>query len=156
MSVNNAYRTQMQSYANRAAAALNMPADVILAQWALESGNGSSSLAKQHNNHGGIKYTSNSKTARKISGSPFADYASVNDFVTDYIRVLSLSYYKDVRAAGSVEDTIKALGASPYDAGHYTLSGVQGGAVANILGISPGKLQAPAQPKVCPTCHRPL
>lgn len=125
----------MKPYADRAGQALDMPGEVILAQWRLESASGTSRLAVQQNNFGGIKYSQYSKTAQKVAGTEFARYGSIDAFVTDYIRVMSLSYYKDVRAAGSATDTAIALGKSPYDAGHYEVNGQQGGKILNLLGV---------------------
>lgn len=162
MSVNSAYATKMDPYAAKAANALNMPKEVILAQWALESGNGTSSMAVNHNNHGGIKWSKYSKTAKKRSDSAFAHYNSIGDFTTDYIRVMKLSYYDDVRSASTVEGTVKALGASPYDAGHYQSNGVPGAKLFNLMGLKVSGTTAekkspaaPASQKVCPTCKRP-
>jgi flagellum-specific peptidoglycan hydrolase FlgJ len=147
----------MQPYANTAASALGMDASVILAQWALESGNGTSDMAVNHNNHAGIKWSQYSKTAKKRSDSSFAHYNSLSDFVTDYVRVISLSYYDGVRDATTIEGTVKALGASPYDAGHYESGGVKGGKLLTMLGLSGGSTpEKKPTAAVCPTCHRPL
>lgn len=130
-----AYMNRMQPYANRASGATGIPADVILAQWALESGSGTSAHSR-NNNHGGIKWSQYSKTAIKRSDSEFAAYASLEDFTTDYIRVMKLSYYDKVRSAGSVPAAIKALGESPYDAGHYLINGTAGGKLYQFFGAS--------------------
>jgi hypothetical protein len=139
------YRTKMLPYAVRAKQATNIPHDVILVQWSNESGNGSSAKAIQNNNHAGIKWSKYAVTAGKDSGG-FAIYASLDQFVTDYIRVMKLSYYDAVRSAGATNDivaTIKALGASPYDAGHYMLGDVKGGKLLNALGLLSGTTPAP-------------
>ena len=117
-------------YAKQAAAAVDMPVSVVLGQWALESDYGRSNRAVNHNNLGGIKYSSNG------FGSPvgdgFARYDSIGSYVKDYIRVMKLGYYDKVRAAGGVDDTILELAKSPYDAGHY------GGSGKSILNIVKG------------------
>lgn len=160
------YRTKMMPYAVRAKQATNIPTDVILVQWANESGNGSSQKAKNNNNHGGIKWSKYAVLAGKDSGG-FAIYASLDQFTTDYIRVMKLSYYNAVRttgATGNVVNTIKALGASPYDAGHYMLGTVAGGKLLNMLGLLSS---APASPPAddtgkksvkvtCPSCSASL
>ncbi|MFD0591156.1 glucosaminidase domain-containing protein [Paenibacillus sp. GCM10027627] len=159
MAVNSAYAQRMQSYAARAAAAVDMPVEVVLAQWALESGNGTSGHAKNHNNHGGIKYSKHSKTALQRSDSQFAGYRNLDDFVTDYIRVINLGYYDKVREATTIEGTVKALGESPYDAGGYLLNGVKGGKLFNLMGLTfggktPEKKPTTPPAAVCPACQR--
>lgn len=103
MATNQAFYDKMRPYAQKAANALGMPVEVILAQWALESGNGTSNLAKTQNNYGGIKYSQYSKTGTKTSANAFAKYSSIDGFVTDYIRVMNLSYYDKVRSADSIK-----------------------------------------------------
>jgi flagellum-specific peptidoglycan hydrolase FlgJ len=155
MAINAAYKQKMQPYANKAAIALNMPVDVILAQWAIESGNGTNSHSSKYNNHASIKYTINSKTAYKRTDSAFAGYRSIDDFVTDYVRVMKLSYYDAVRSATTVEGTVKALAASPFDEGHY---GGNGANLLSMLGLntSGSTEKKTAVKSVCPTCKRAL
>jgi hypothetical protein len=156
MAINKAYEAKMKPYAQRAATALKMPYEAVITQWSVESGDGTSDLARLHNNHAGIKVPSSRKFyGSSIPGSPFAHYSSLDAFTNDYISNMSLKYYNDVRAAGSVEDTFRALAASPWDAGHYTDKGVQGLTLFERFGISMGK-DHPPQVAVCPTCHRPL
>lgn len=102
--------SEMQGYAMTAGAVLGMPYQVILAQWAHESSYGSSDLAVRAKNFAGIKYNDN---ADFKSGS-YAGYNSIATFVKDYIRVLQLPYYNEVRNAGGIKETIQALGRSPY------------------------------------------
>lgn len=112
------YFDDMLVYAQRASAGTGIPVSVILAQWANESAYGKSDFALNHNNHGGIKYTSNADY--EVDGH--AGYYSVNRFVDDYIRVMNLSYYQAVVAAGStpgVNDDFEALGESPYAGSGY-------------------------------------
>lgn len=108
-----AYVQRMRPYAVDAGSRLGIPADVVLAQWAHETGYGSSSLARQHNNHGGIKASSGGKDY--VAGA-YAGYSSVSSFVNDYVRVMRLSYYDGVRAAGprGAAAVIDALHRSPY------------------------------------------
>lgn len=133
------FASKMDSYIKRAAQATRIPYQTIEAQWANESAYGTSALAVGHNNFAGIKYSKSSSTARPITGSDFAHYASINDFVTDYIRVMSLGYYNDVRAAGATGDVVaatQALGASPYDAGHYNDGSGVGSKLLKLLGLT--------------------
>lgn len=143
-----------------------IPAQAIAIQLGNESGNGSSNRAIADNNLGGIKYSAYSKVAIKKADG-FARYKSVHDFFVDYVRVMSLSYYNDVRAAGktgSVKDTLIALGKSPYDAGHYTDNGNPGSKLLAAMGITtpkPNPVQddhrkPPPGKKVCPACQRAL
>jgi len=154
----------LQEFANkydsqfaRASQATGIPKEAIIIQLGNESGNGTSPRARNDNNLGGIKYSASSKVAIKKADG-FARYNSIADFFTDYIRVMGLSYYADVRAAGktgSVKDTLIALGKSPYDAGHYTDNGNPGSKLLAAIGIvTPGKPNPPG--KVCPTCHLPV
>lgn len=158
------FKRSVQSHLTRASQALGMPESVIIAQWANESAYGTSSRAKKDNNLGGIKWSKYSQTASKAADGIHARYDSLYDFTTDYIRVMKLSYYDKVRAAGktgNVAATISALGESPYAGSKYKASSTAaaGSALAQILGITLGGSAAgttnagncPA-PKVCPTC----
>lgn len=122
------YFAQMKPYADRASQALSIPSVVILAQWGLETGFGSSTAARKLNNHAGIK--SNSAGA-DYNGGTYAGYNSLASFTTDYIRVMNLSYYKKVREVGKTGDvakTVKALDDSPWaeDTAYY-------GKIMNII-----------------------
>jgi flagellum-specific peptidoglycan hydrolase FlgJ len=101
---------QYQQYAMTAGAATGIPYQVILGQWALESTYGTSDLAIRAKNFAGIKYNSN---ADFKSGS-YAGYNSFSRFVQDYIRVMMLPYYTEVRNASGITETIEAFGRSPY------------------------------------------
>lgn len=135
MSARDDFFAKMQPYADKAAAALGIDAGVILAQWADESANGTSLLARSANNYGGINHSANSIASG--ADGVFASYKSIDQFVQDYIRVMSLSYYKDVIAAGKKGDipgTIRALGESPYAASGYdtTNKGIPGADIQAI------------------------
>jgi flagellum-specific peptidoglycan hydrolase FlgJ len=164
VAVNSAYAAKMAPFAARAAAALNMPKEVILAQWSIESGNGTSDHAKKFNNHAGIKVPVSRKFyGYRRQGTAFAGYSSLDAFTNDYISNMSLSFYKNVRGQSTIEGTAKALAKSPWDEGHY---GGSGQTLFKVLGITssgntPGTVPAPgkppaAVPAVCPTCQRPL
>jgi len=113
----------MAPYAQQASQETGVPVSVILAQWALESGYGTSRFAKEGLNFGGIKLSSNSPTKEYMiqggTGAKFAKYSSISQFVEDYVRVLKLGYYKAVREAGDALKAMEALAQSPYDAGGY-------------------------------------
>lgn len=104
------FMSSMSGYAMTAGAALGMPYQVILAQWAHESAYGTSDLANRAKNFAGIKYNDN---ADFKSGS-YAGYNSIPSFVQDYIRVMRLPYYNGVRNADGIRETIEELGKSPY------------------------------------------
>lgn len=111
----------MASYAQRASRATGVPVSVIMAQWDIESAGGTSNAAKSYNNFAGIMYTKNAdyQAGKSAQGTYFSGYRTIDSFVNDYIRVMNLGYYADVRNASGIADTVKALALSPYDAGHY-------------------------------------
>ena len=127
---NEIYFQKLAPFAEKASARLNIPMSVILAQWSWESAFGESDLVKRSNNHAGIKYIPGVSIAKGKTGM-YADYKDMTQFVDDYVRVMSLGYYAQVRSAVSVEDTVKALGNSPWAESKYAEgSGVPG---ANLL-----------------------
>lgn len=102
----------MKNFANQAAIATNIPFEVVLGQWVKECLWGRSGLAQTGNNFAGIRYTSNAD----FNNNGWSGYNTIANFIKDYIRVMKLSYYADVRNAVSVKDTCIALGKSPYSA----------------------------------------
>lgn len=131
MSSQTDFFTKMMPYAVEASNRTHVPVSVILAQWANESAYGTSDLAKNANNFGGINHTGNSIAAGTYGA--YAKYSDINQFVDDYVRVLNLSYYDKVRAAGTVDGAVRALGDSPYAGSHYSVNGVPGQSLANII-----------------------
>jgi len=108
----------LQPYAQRASLATGIPASVILGQWAIESAQGKSTIATKYFNYAGIKKVGSS-IAAGVSSSGYAVYDNLDQFTEDYIRVMSLSYYDRVRAAGTVQATVAELAASPYAESGY-------------------------------------
>jgi flagellum-specific peptidoglycan hydrolase FlgJ len=111
----------MLPYAQRVKKEIGQPVAVTLAQWTLESTAGTSQLAKTSNNLGGIKFSQYSKVAkletRIFPSMKYARFDSLNDYTTEYIRIMNLSYYDKVRAAYKTNDLsniVHALDASPY------------------------------------------
>lgn len=106
------FEQKMEPYARRAAKKIHGSVhwQSILDQWALESGYGTSSLATHANNYAGIKYTSHAD----FKSGAYSGYNSIDSFVNDYARVLNLSYYNSVRAPGTIQQDLTALGAGPY------------------------------------------
>lgn len=103
-------------YARQVQATYGLDPWAILTQWALESGWDTSTLAQAGHNLAGITHTD-----PHTGATVFSTYASVQAFTDDYIRTLGLSYYVGVRATAgqSVQATLAAFGASPWDATHY-------------------------------------
>ncbi len=98
-----------------AAGRLGLDPYVVLAQWAHETGWGGSNLARNHNNLAGVKKVQHSKGgAYRADGAGHAGYPDRDGFVQDYIRVLRLPYYDEVRGADAPRQQIAALGDSPY------------------------------------------
>jgi flagellum-specific peptidoglycan hydrolase FlgJ len=104
---NAAYFERMFPYAKRASELTDLPISAILAQWAHESSFGTSAVANNATNHGGVKWVKNSIASGKYGA--YASYSSLDQFVEDYVRVIKNGYYPHVMAAVSPEDTIKAF-----------------------------------------------
>lgn len=143
MNAKEVFFEKMQPYAARASSELGIPSSVILAQWAHESAYGTSWGATHRLNFGGISNGTGtiyswSKAASleprpANEGAWYYVYKSIDDFVDDYIHVMNLSYYGDVRRAGAtpgVEDDVLALAKSPYAGDHY---GGTGQSLINII-----------------------
>ncbi|MBD1364376.1 glucosaminidase domain-containing protein [Mucilaginibacter sp. ZT4R22] len=124
------YIKQIATEAARAAAGTNLFASVMIAQAALESGNGASVLAKKYNNHFGIKASTGwmggiaamptteyiKGVAKKVVAS-FRAYSSLLDGFADRINFLKKKprYAKaGVFAAPTPEAQAKALQAAGY------------------------------------------
>lgn len=113
-----AFFDRMAPYAARASKGTGLDEGVILAQWSLETGNGTSDLMARANNYAGITWWGGN-IGHKDPTSGYAAYNSIDQFVDDYIQVMNSSHYTDVRKAGTVSDTIRNLGASPWAESHY-------------------------------------
>jgi flagellum-specific peptidoglycan hydrolase FlgJ len=113
------FYNKMLPYAQKASNALNIPVSVILGQWAIESGHGTSPLAIGSNNFAGITHVSSSIAIGTSETGKFAKYKDYNQFTEDYIRVMKLGYYDKVRNALGVQETATELGKSPYAGSHY-------------------------------------
>lgn len=128
--------------AAEAAHLTGVDANVILAQWAVETGWGSSALAINHHNLAGIRWYGHAGTVqvggtRGKAGTGFSGYPSVAAFVLDYAHTLRLSYYDAVRHARTARAQLSALGQSPWDAGHYVLGGLVGGSLISAYSRLP-------------------
>ena len=103
--------TEYYPWAVQASKQTNVPVPVILGQWINETGAGTSSAFVTKNNFAGV-----------MSGGVPKTYASKAEGLAGYIRTMNLSYYKEVRAAGSTQKAAEALVKSKWEA-----TGYQGG-----------------------------
>jgi hypothetical protein len=127
-------------YARRAHASTGWPVSVVLAQWGLEQGwkvPGYTGF-----NWGNVAALPGEPTVNGIAvpGSPaaFAYARSPEDGLRYYLRVAHISYYQRVAPAGAAngpDAAARALGASPWDAGHYTDSGNPGSSLLSIMRV---------------------
>ncbi|MGI8685128.1 MAG: glucosaminidase domain-containing protein [Acidimicrobiales bacterium] len=85
-----------------------VPASVILAQWAIETGRGTSPAFRSGYNYAGIS-----------SGGRVVRYSDKAKGLQAYIATLLSPRYEAVRSADTAEATAKALGDSPWAASHY-------------------------------------
>jgi len=108
-----AFITKYLPYAKVAEKETGVPKEVILAQWVQETGAGTSSVFRNNLNFAGIK---------DFQKGGYKKYNSIEEGVAGWIKTIKLSYYDDVRSAGTVEGAAKALVASPWEE-----SGYQGG-----------------------------
>lgn len=94
---------------------------IILAQASIESGWGTSLLAKMNNNFFGVtafgkpnQYWNGDYRVSKVSGLKFRSYKTVEDGFSDFARIIT-SYYKEAaRASRNVADYARKIAQSPY------------------------------------------
>lgn len=120
--------------------------NVILAQFAIETGWGTSPLCLDHNNLAGISHYNGWANA-----GGFCSFPNLNDFAVAYGQVMNNGYYSEVLAAAksgaSADAQAEALGNSPWAASHYELNGQKGGSLIAILGefgSSPAQTPTPS------------
>lgn len=94
---------------------------VILAQAAIESGWGTSTLAHACNNFFGMtaygtvnQYWKGAKYVSKSSGLPFRIYATAADGFSDFARLISTKYLDAAKASPSITEYARIISASPY------------------------------------------
>ncbi|HWP98099.1 MAG TPA: SH3 domain-containing protein [Syntrophomonadaceae bacterium] len=96
-----AFVQQMKPYAEAANKGTSLPVDFLLAQWAEESGYGTSSLAQYYNNFGGIK---------DPDTGGFKKYLSPDEFAQDVIAIYTEnSKYNQLLAHARAGASIKTL-----------------------------------------------
>jgi hypothetical protein len=137
--------------AARCAADTGLWTSVVLAQWADETAWGTSRAWLLSNNPAGIS-----------PHGTIASYATEAVGFSEYIRTMNLSFYDGVRAAklsGPLAQA-RALGASPWAAGHYAGAGeTPGSSLVTIIESNDltaydgaeGSLNPKPQPQVEPT-----
>jgi len=158
------FADKIAPYAKKAAASLGMDPAVIMAQWLYETGNGSNTGTK-YNNWAGIKLTKNSAAgAYQPADSIHAGYKTPDAFVADYVRVMKLSYYNNVRkvaAPGADPMAAKAaIDASPYATQNYNAEGwlryfnqakgILGGSTGTAAATQEKKTAFPCLCQICP------
>lgn len=112
-------------YARRASAATGWPVSLILAQWGIEQGWHLPSYTGYNFGNSGPMPGEPTVPGLHVQGSPTAfSYAPTpEDGLRIYVNVAHLAYYAAVAPAavrGGVDAAARALGASPWDAAHYT------------------------------------
>jgi hypothetical protein len=99
---------EVEPHARVASARTGVPASVILAQWGIETGYGTSQAWMAGHNFAGVS----------AGGAP-KHYADRAAGLADYISTLLSPRYAAVRSAASPTAAAEALALSPWDAGHY-------------------------------------
>ena len=94
---------------------------VILAQAAIESGWGTSTLARLHNNFFGVtaygqtnEYWKGKKYISKSSGLPFRSYPNASDGFSDFARLIKTKYSRAAQASQSITEYARLISSSPY------------------------------------------
>lgn len=127
-------------YARQAHAQTGWPTSLILAQWGLEQGWHAPGYTGF--NWGNVAALPGEPTVNGIAvpGSPaaFAYAHTPQDGMHYYVRVARLGYYSAVAPAaarGGADAGARALGRSPWDAGHYTDHRDPGSSLLSIMRV---------------------
>lgn len=99
---------EVLAYAQEGKAQTGVLVSVILAQWACETGWGSSDYFSQGHNPAGIS-----------PGGSVASYGSLAGGTQAWVQTMDLEYYAGVRAADGWNAQCVALGQSPWAGSHY-------------------------------------
>lgn len=96
----------MQDLAFQVSRQTGIPANLILDQWAHETGGFTSSVFKNNNNAAGIEN----------SDKTYKDYGSMEEFAKDYVKIITSKRYtsKGISGAKTIEDFASALKAGGY------------------------------------------
>lgn len=129
--------TAYKPYADRLAAQTRLSPWLFLAQFAVETGWGASDLAANCHNLAGIRPNDQGLAHPGVSQvpGPFLCYPNLDTFGANYLEVINHSDYDAVRATAGrpLWDQMAALGAAPWDAGHYVAR--PGAGQGSALGI---------------------
>lgn len=109
-------------YAQEGHARTGVLVSVILAQWADETGWGTSEAWVTGHNPAGIS-----------PGGVIASYPDIAAGVQAWWETMLEAFYDPVRAARGWQAQASALGDSPWAAGHYELDGIKGAALLSII-----------------------
>lgn len=127
-------------YARRAHAQTGWPTSLILAQWGVEHGWHLPSYTGYNFGNCGAIPGEPTIGGLNVPGSPSAfSYARTpEDGLRQYVHVAHLGYYTAVAPSarsGGVDAAARALGRSPWDAGHYTDHGEPGSSLLTVLHV---------------------
>lgn len=116
---------QVAADARMASSRTGVPVSVILAQWAIETGYGTSRAWLKGNNYAGVS-----------PGGRLADYPTRTDGLAAYIATLQHRRYDPIRHTSSAHGAAVALGQSPWAESHYGGDGRQLIQVMDQWGLS--------------------
>jgi LysM repeat protein len=124
-------------YARRAHADTGWPLSMILAQWGLEQGWETPRFTGYNWGNCGAVPDEPTVPGTSAPGSPsaFAYAPEPEDGLRIYLHVAHLSYYTAIAPAAQngPDAAARALGSSPWDAGHYTDHGDPGSSLITIM-----------------------
>ena len=126
-------------YARQAHAQTGWPVSVILAQWGLEHGWRIPGFTGYNWGNTGAMPGFPMVPGSDVPGSPaaFAYASTPTAGVQIYVRCAQLVYYRGVTTAArdGADAAARALGASPWDAGHYTDHDAPGSSLLSIMRV---------------------
>lgn len=133
-----AYVRFVLPYARQAHEATGWPVSMILAQWGLEQGWQTPTFTGYNFGNCGGLVDEPFIPGTAVAGSPatFAYADEPEDGLRFYVHVAALPYYAQIAPAAESGGPIaaaKALGASPWDAGHYTHANDPGSSLVALM-----------------------
>ncbi|WIG60257.1 MAG: hypothetical protein OJF49_003005 [Ktedonobacterales bacterium] len=124
-------------YAQSAHQQTGWPTSLILAQWGVEHGWKLPDYTGYNFGNCGAVPGEPRVGGLNVPGSPaaFTYSKTPKDGLRVYVHVAHLAYYRNVTAAAhqGVDAAARALGQSPWDAGHYTNHGSPGSTLLSVL-----------------------
>ncbi|MGB9858669.1 MAG: glucosaminidase domain-containing protein [Moorellaceae bacterium] len=140
---------RMLPIASQVSEETGLPPSLLLAQWALESGWGTSWLARNAYNFGGIKSYKGYPWGSIGGGQPWAKFTSLEDFGRGvaYFYLHNFNYRKllaDARAGASLETLLQDLTASGYGGDDPSYGAKVGNILPDVL-EGMGKLSGMSQ-----------